>query len=108
MGQLVSIWFWLSGAVILAGLTVYTYFNERQKLKDHQIQNLVDSLESTRVHNQQFVAKNREMIENYLNQNVTVENLQREVARLKNKFELIENDNRQFGNEHRAIEILLD
>ena len=108
MNGLVSIWFWLSGAAFLAGLTVYNYFYERQKTKDRQIQNLMDSLENTRVHNQQFVAKNREVIENYLAQNTTVENLQCEVQRLKNTFERLDNDNRVLLNEHRAIEIMLD
>ncbi len=108
MNGLVSIWFWLSGTAFLAGLTVYNYFYERQKTKDRQIQNLMDSLENTRVHNQQFVAKNREVIENYLAQNTTVENLQHEVQRLKNTFERLDNDNRVLLNEHRAIEIMLD
>ncbi len=108
MSYLASIWFWLFGVGILAGLTVYNYFYEQQEQKNHQIQNLMDSLENTRIHNQQFVAKNREMIENYLNQNVIVENLQREVVRLKNTFERIEQDNRMYLDEHRAIEILLD
>ncbi len=108
MSPLVSIWFWLTGAAFLAGLTVYYYFYDRQKTKDLQIKNLIDSLENTRVHNQQFVAKNREMIENYLTQNMTVENLQREVQRLKNMFERTDNDNQMLLNEHRAIEIMLD
>lgn len=106
--HIVSIWFWLTGAAFLAGLTVYNYFYQRQKIKDQQIQNLMDSLENTRVNNQQFVAKNREMIENYLTQNTTVENLQREVQRLKNTFERLDNDNRMMLNENRAIEIRLD
>ena len=108
MSLLVSIWFWLTGAALLAGLTVYNYFYNRQKTKDLQIKNLIDSLENTRVHNQQFVAKNREMIENYLTQNTTIESLQREVQRLKNMFEHPDSDNQMLLNEHRAIEIRLD
>ena len=104
----ISIWFWLTGAVFFAGFTIYIYFYHLQIQKDKQIQNLLDSLENTKIHNQQFIAKNREMIEHYLNQNVTVENLQREVARLKNAFERIDSDNRMLLSEHRAIEILLD